>query len=337
MGKLAIPQSAFDGAIKFFDSATDKDGKVWLHAPGARGTLVIDGRDFSDLPDWTAAAGLCRIFCGQKRSLPVLQKAAAFCANRKPEWKKRIRKKPEKYAEEPLRPAPKEKVTADEMNFHYWYFGTYFMFQMGGKEWRHWNNAMKRALLKSQRVGRICQDGSWDPVGVWAKQFGRTGTTAINTLTLEIYYRYARANIRSEKEKEKETPKKDPPKKEPEPKKPGMIQLLLQGKESLARTRDVYALEDIVISSKETLRTRVCAAAALAMRGNKAQDSAGILGDCLQDKEPVIRAAIAHAFGEIGGDVAKKALEDALKNEKNTDVRAVIAKSIKNCESMRKR
>jgi hypothetical protein len=47
-----------------------------------------------------------------------------------------------------------------------------------------------------------CIDGSWDPVGPEAKKLGRIGSTALDTLTLELYYRYARANLRK-KEKDK--------------------------------------------------------------------------------------------------------------------------------------
>jgi hypothetical protein len=52
---------------------------------------------------------------------------------------------------------------------------------------------MKDALLPNQRKG-ACEDGSWDPVGEWCRGGGRVYATAINVLTLEIYYRYKRAN-----------------------------------------------------------------------------------------------------------------------------------------------
>ncbi|RKY14224.1 MAG: hypothetical protein DRP82_04360, partial [Planctomycetota bacterium] len=35
-----------------------------------------------------------------------------------------------------------------------------------------------------------CADGSWDPVGKWGMVGGRVYSTALNALTLEIYYRY---------------------------------------------------------------------------------------------------------------------------------------------------
>ncbi|RKY14435.1 MAG: hypothetical protein DRP63_08530, partial [Planctomycetota bacterium] len=41
-----------------------------------------------------------------------------------------------------------------------------------------------------------CADGSWDPVGKWGMVGGRVYSTALNALTLEIYYRYLRYKIR---------------------------------------------------------------------------------------------------------------------------------------------
>jgi hypothetical protein len=34
--------------------------------------------------------------------------------------------------------------------------------------------------------------GSWDPRGAFGREFGRVGTTAVATMTLEVYYRYSR-------------------------------------------------------------------------------------------------------------------------------------------------
>ena len=79
----------------------------------------------------------------------------------------------------------------DKVDMYYWYYATYAMFQYGGHNWRKWNDAMKKAISDTQRVGG-CADGSWDPVGKWGMVGGRIYATAINALTLEIYYRYAK-------------------------------------------------------------------------------------------------------------------------------------------------
>jgi hypothetical protein len=181
MGKLVIPQSAFDGAIAWFDRMTlssgGRAGKVGYMRPGDNGAKLA-GRPpdtFKSMPTMTSVAVLCRIFCGQKRAHKKIQQGVSILMKNLPDW---------------------NKPRNDKVNFYYWYYGTYAMFQVGGPKWKTWNEAMKKALLKTQRAGRICQDGSWDPVGEWCIVGGRCYATAINVLTLEIYYRHARANLR---------------------------------------------------------------------------------------------------------------------------------------------
>lgn len=73
----------------------------------------------------------------------------------------------------------------------YWCHGTYAMYQMGGEHWKVWNRSLKRAVLESQ-CKEGCAKGSWDPVGPWAAADGRIYTTALNTLSLEVYFRYSK-------------------------------------------------------------------------------------------------------------------------------------------------
>ncbi|OHB76885.1 MAG: hypothetical protein A2Z34_10115 [Planctomycetes bacterium RBG_16_59_8] len=51
---------------------------------------------------------------------------------------------------------------------------------------------MKDALIKNQNK-RTDGDkwGSWEPLDRWSPKGGRVYATAINCLTLEVYYRYA--------------------------------------------------------------------------------------------------------------------------------------------------
>ena len=77
------------------------------------------------------------------------------------------------------------------LNLYYWYYGTLAMFQRGGKDWEEWNAAMRDLMISEQRtVGPLA--GSWDPRGVWGSYGGRIYSTAIATLSLEVYYRYLR-------------------------------------------------------------------------------------------------------------------------------------------------
>ena len=79
--------------------------------------------------------------------------------------------------------------TGRRVNMYYWYYGTMAMYLSGGEEWHRWNQQMKSTLLDSQVVdGR--HKGSWQPNGLWAGYGGRTYSTAMAALTLEVYYRY---------------------------------------------------------------------------------------------------------------------------------------------------
>jgi hypothetical protein len=78
-----------------------------------------------------------------------------------------------------------------EINYYYWYYGTLAMFHVGGREWETWNRALVRTLLDSQ-VHEAAAAGSWNPDGIWSGYGGRVYSTALATLCLEVYYRYAR-------------------------------------------------------------------------------------------------------------------------------------------------
>ena len=67
------------------------------------------------------------------------------------------------------------------------------MFNLGGPEWDDWNRSIRRTLIETQcRDG--CEAGSWDPerptLDIQCMKAGRIATTALSTLTLEVYYRY---------------------------------------------------------------------------------------------------------------------------------------------------
>jgi hypothetical protein len=63
------------------------------------------------------------------------------------------------------------------------------MHEIQGEHWRRWNGAMQRVLLDSQRRAGDSA-GSWDPDQIWGGYGGRTYSTALGALSLEVYYRY---------------------------------------------------------------------------------------------------------------------------------------------------
>jgi len=77
-------------------------------------------------------------------------------------------------------------------NLYYWYYATLLMFQKGGDHWKSWNEAMKPALVETQRRDGDFE-GSWNPYFTEATGFiygGRVQSTALGALCLEVYYRY---------------------------------------------------------------------------------------------------------------------------------------------------
>jgi hypothetical protein len=170
---LDVPDSAFEGSRNWFVRATDSEGNVGYETPGGGSSFLgpNDGK-FDLTPCMTAVSVICRIFTGERRSEDAIRKGAKILTDNMPAWS--------------------NPTDTRKCNFYYWYYGTYAMFQVGGDKWKEWNKAMQQALLPRQRQ-RGCEDGSWDPVSEWALAGGRVYTTAINALTLEIYYRYERA------------------------------------------------------------------------------------------------------------------------------------------------
>jgi len=166
---IKVPDEAFEGARAWFDRATDSRGNVGYETPGGGSAFLgpNDGK-FDPTACMTGVSVICRIFTGERRSEDAIRKGAKILMDNQPTWEQR------------------------KMNFYYWYYGTYAMFQVGGSKWKEWNDSMQQALLPNQRKGG-CEDGSWDPVSEWSLAGGRVYSTAINALTLEIYYRYERA------------------------------------------------------------------------------------------------------------------------------------------------
>jgi len=170
---LEVPKEAFDGALAWFDKATDgPTGKTRYTSPVETDPRLPEAAgNFQPNEAMTAAAAACRIFIlGEKAA----DRAEILGGG------DRLKMNP-----------PRWDVSAGMTDFHCWYWGTLAMFQLGGDYWKSWNEPLKNALVPTQkREG--CENGSWDPVDVWGCSGGRVYSTAINVLTMEIYYRYAR-------------------------------------------------------------------------------------------------------------------------------------------------
>lgn len=102
-------------------------------------------------------------------------------------------------------------VTKDQLSvdFYYWYFATLALEQYDGPDsprvgsedgrgrfWEPWNADLVDALLPLQeRVARrdVCSRGGWLQAARGNRRGGALYNTALNVLTLEVYYRFANA------------------------------------------------------------------------------------------------------------------------------------------------
>jgi hypothetical protein len=93
----------------------------------------------------------------------------------------------------PNHPPDTGKLRRWNLNFqsyYYWYAATLALFHLGGESWEAWNTLLQRTLLPLQ-TQQVHIRGSWNPEPNWiGLSGGRVYATAINVLTLEVYYRY---------------------------------------------------------------------------------------------------------------------------------------------------
>jgi hypothetical protein len=151
---LEAPEGSLRDALTWAGTATD----------AASGRVGKEGKTERA----TAAALLTRMLCGQgPRAVDAIPRGISLCVAKPPLW------------------------NADEgtIDMEYWWFGTIALHRAGGADWQAWSDAMKAAIVdRQQSLGS--RAGSWDPVGV---EGGRVEATALMTMSLGVYYRYANA------------------------------------------------------------------------------------------------------------------------------------------------
>ncbi len=176
MAGLATPKTAFEGAKAWIVETTDEAYYRTGYTAKGNGKVVVQGKneDFDDHPSMTAVGMLCRIFADQDEKDPALAGGAKLMVADLPVY------------------------GGKKTDYYYWYYGSLALFQYEGPtgaNFKAWNEAMTKALLPNQKELKDgCAFGSWDVnVDRWGFEGGRVYTTAINTLNLEVYYRYASA------------------------------------------------------------------------------------------------------------------------------------------------
>ena len=70
-----------------------------------------------------------------------------------------------------------------------WYLATLANYQQGGRRWKRWNKTMKGLILSGRRVAPGAEPV---PVDLSLLPEGSVAGTAYMTLSVEVYFRYAR-------------------------------------------------------------------------------------------------------------------------------------------------
>jgi len=172
---LEVDHAAFLGARLFLDEMTDENtyrtGYLSRGGYSAREPGMAERWPESKTEAMTAVAMLCRIFLGEDPDTsPALRGGADLLRKQLPLW-------------------DEQEGTID---YYYWYYGSYAMFQLAGRDWDRWQSRMLDAVVRTQRQDGD-ESGSWDPqYDPFGHRGGRVYSTAIMTLCLEVYYRYDR-------------------------------------------------------------------------------------------------------------------------------------------------
>ncbi len=184
--KLHVPEENLAGAMKFIEAMTGQKGLVGYLKPEEAGVEVIGPKAgaFNYHIATMSALGMCaRIFVETNLDDPFLTQAADVLVKDLPKVAKENNKSP--------------------VDYYYWYYGSMALNQIDGpdspkktgKYWGPWNKAMNDVLLSGQnRDEKTCAHGGWLDADQWSYEGGGPiYATAINVMTLEVYYRYENA------------------------------------------------------------------------------------------------------------------------------------------------
>ncbi len=187
---IHVPRRILVKAALHFERAAEPDGRVRYSDAGIG--FKIDDETLQPVyrhgPAMTAVGLTCEELLGWRFDSPLLRRQQALLAQQFPSISL-------------LRGGDPTQLHS----YYYWYYGTIATFQAGGDRWERWNAHLLDAILTLQNRrtsagGRKPHAyGSWPPFGPnwgkWGRQGGRVYATALNVLTLEIYYRHTPAYL----------------------------------------------------------------------------------------------------------------------------------------------
>ena len=171
---IVVPPEIFAGIKSFYDDVTEPNyGKVGYTTQGSIALMGHeDPRNTVVQPSVTAIGIMVRIFIDKKTTDPLVKLGVSQILTSLPTW---------------------DTSKPGIIDYYYWFYASYCLNQYDGPDgpsWKAWNDKMKDVLLKNQRAKSDgCANGSWDPLDRWSAEGSRVYCTAINVLTLEVYYR----------------------------------------------------------------------------------------------------------------------------------------------------
>jgi hypothetical protein len=179
---LDVKKASTEGALAFARWVSTKDGLAGYIGPDTAGAPVQGRNDqyAYHVASMSAIDACIRIFTEHDPDDPYLDLAA-------------------RHVVEDLPTVSKDNLSID---YYYWYYGSLALNQLdgpdsprrSGKYWTAWNKSMVAALLALQdHKPHACSNGGWVVPDRWSYAGGPIYATAINVLTLEVYYRYENA------------------------------------------------------------------------------------------------------------------------------------------------
>lgn len=169
---LDVPQRTYKGIQGWLDLSQQRgEPHLYRYNPMAPDTPTQrHGREPSKT--MTAVGLLMRLYSGWRRDNPNMANGAEYLSQHLPSL---------------------GSQRNPERDTYYWYYATQVMFHMGGEHWEQWNGQLHPLLIGTQvRQGSMA--GSWNPrtpvPDRWAPHAGRLYVTAMNLLSLEVYYRH---------------------------------------------------------------------------------------------------------------------------------------------------
>jgi len=170
LANLEVPEGCYDKIRHWLGKSMASTSKMHLYRYNPYAPNTEEQRHGRRPSKTMTSVGLLmRMYLGWRRDNANLAKGAEYLAENLP------------------------SVRGSQRDTYYWYYATQVMFHMGGDYWKAWNGRLHPLLVNSQ-VKQGAMAGSWDPRSPepdrWAPHAGRLYVTAMNLLSLEVYYRH---------------------------------------------------------------------------------------------------------------------------------------------------